>query len=91
MSKYKTNPIGVCELCNMRLSSQWHHKFSQTKHNKKHYGKLIDEPFNLCRVCMNCHASHANIPHWAKWNESDFRYEANVQNYALPVKMKSCK
>ena len=91
MSKYKTNPIGICELCNMRSSSQWHHKFSQTKQNRERYGKLLDERFNLCKSCKECNVSHAHIPAWAKWDEYNFRMNAERQGFILPKKLRSCK
>jgi len=91
MSKYKTNPIGVCELCNMRSSSQWHHKFPQTVINRKRYGKLIDHQFNLCKSCGECNVSHAHIPKWASWDERKFRNTAEKLKYVLPKPLKSFK
>jgi hypothetical protein len=47
---------------------QTHHLFSQTKLNKKLYGKLIDDPRNIKYLCEKCHLWSV-IP---KLNENEF-------------------
>ena len=91
MSKYKSHPVGVCDLCGIHPSSQWHHKFSQSKQNKQHYGKLLDERFNLCKSCGECNVSHAHIPDWARWDENNFRMAADIEGFQLPEPLKSFK
>jgi len=91
MSKYENKPIGVCDLCGTRLAEMYHHKFSQTIINRKHYGKLIDSPFNLCKSCGECNVSHAHIPKWARWDENDFRMAADMEGFQLPERLRSCK
>jgi len=48
-----------CEKCMdrgvVRLATERHHKFSQTKHNRGKYGKLLDHPDNIQYLCYECH------------------------------------
>jgi hypothetical protein len=91
MGKYKSSPIGICLLCGIRPSNQFHHKFNQSKQNRSIYGKMLDEPFNLVASCGACNGSHANIPSWAKWNEKEFREMAKEKGHNLPPPLKSFK
>lgn len=56
-----------CELCNKRADHA-HHKFSQTKLNRKLYGDLLDDSDNICFLCYNCHLNKP-IP---KFTEIEF-------------------
>lgn len=47
----------ICPLCTKRRATQWHHKFSQTKNNKKLYPDYIHKPQNLIYICAPCHMS----------------------------------
>ena len=91
MSKYENKPIGICDLCNIRPSTQYHHMFPQSKQNRARYGKLIDSPFNLCKSCGECNVSHAHIPAWARWDENDFRMAADLEGFELPERLRSYK
>jgi 5-methylcytosine-specific restriction endonuclease McrA len=91
MGKYKSIPRGICGLCGIRPSNQFHHKFQQSKQNRLIYGKMLDEPFNLVASCGPCNGSHANIPSWAKWNEKQFREAALEKGFDLPMPLKSFK
>lgn len=79
----------ICSFCNIRQATQRHHKFSQTKNNRKIYGKILDMDFNIEYVCIDCHAGHAKIPDWALWDEKKFRSEAEALGIALPDGSKS--
>jgi hypothetical protein len=50
-------------------ASQMHHRFPQTKVNKRLYGELIHDQRNLEPMCANCHVSHAKV---SVWRERDF-------------------
>jgi hypothetical protein len=80
-----------CELCNIRSSNQEHHRFPNTKANRHHYGKLIDEPFNKVYACDHCNPSHQNIPEGYSWDEKQFREAAIENRFELPEPMKSYK
>ena len=45
-----------------------HHKFSQTKMNRKLYSEFIDHPDNILYLCYDCHMNKS-IP---KWTEKEF-------------------
>ena len=36
-------------------ATDWHHKFPQTQQNRRRYGSLLDEAFNLCPLSNRCH------------------------------------
>jgi len=59
----------ICEKCGRAEATEIHHKFSQTKRNKKIYGELIHNPINLQYLCYDC---HHNKP-VDKLTESEFR------------------
>lgn len=71
--------IKICEICNKNIAVHEHHIFSNTKMNRKIYGKLIDAPFNKIPACEECHLWKA-IP---KFSEKQFRNEAIKQGYDL--------
>lgn len=90
--KYTPPENMICAFCGIRPASQWHHAFSQTVQNVKHYGrKLIDAPFNRFPACGACNGSHANIPRDYRWSENEFRRMAKLNGYKLPESMKSFK
>lgn len=49
--------LGICRVCKKNKATEWHHLFSQTKANKKLYGKLIHNKANLLPICEECHKS----------------------------------
>ncbi len=62
MAKDKwTAASGVCELCNVRPATEWHHLFPQTKTNKRLYGELIHDRRNLLKLCHGCHEGAAHL------------------------------
>ena len=81
----------ICQFCRTRPASQRHHKFSQTRAHRQQYGRLIDELFNIVPACSDCHASHRNVPEWARWDEQTFRTKAEEAGYILPPPLKSYK
>lgn len=58
----------ICEICKTYTATEIHHKFSQTKLNKKLYKDFIHHKDNLMRLCYNC---HHNKP-VEKWTEKQF-------------------
>lgn len=81
----------LCEICGVWIAGHRHHRFPQYKRYRQHYGRLIDAPFNILRVCPRCHTSHASMPGWAIWTEREFREAAIHAGYELPGPMKSYK
>jgi hypothetical protein len=61
---------------------QTHHLFSQTKLNKKLYGKLIDDPRNVMYLCEKCHL-WKEIP---KFTEIEF-----CKALGIPARSKTAK
>ena len=61
----------VCPKCG-RMASHRHHKFPQTKENRRKYGKLIDAEFNIEYFCADCHSSHAKLGDGDTWDELEF-------------------
>ena len=57
----------MCALCPNRAQSR-HHLFSQSKHARALYGKLIDDERNIMYLCNDCHLSKS-IP---KMSELEF-------------------
>jgi len=48
----------LCEVCKKHFNVskiQRHHLFSQSKLNRRLYGKLIDDPKNIKFLCDDCH------------------------------------
>lgn len=58
----------ICEKCHKRQATERHHRFSQTKINKRLYGNLIHDQRNIQAVCYDC---HHNKP-VDKWSEREF-------------------
>ena len=80
----------ICPFCKKNFNTEEHHKFIQSKWNKKVYSKkLIDSEWNKIKCCNGCNGSHSNIPKWARWDEKRFRYEAEIRGYQLPPGTKS--
>lgn len=61
----------ICQACFKNAASQAHHRFSQSKLNRKLYGKLLDDSRNIQPVCAQCHGSHASV-NLIIWNELTF-------------------
>ena len=58
----------ICQICGLKSAEEVHHKFSQTKRNKRLYGELIHHELNLEYLCKQCH-----IDRPTKWTEYEFR------------------
>ena len=58
----------ICCICNVRLATDYHHLFSQSKLNKKLYPEFIHHSDNLINVCNGCHLNKT-VP---KWTEQEF-------------------
>ena len=58
----------LCEICKERQAEHKHHMFSNTKLNRKLYGKHIDRSENIMFVCSVCHLNKS-IP---KLTEKEF-------------------
>lgn len=58
----------ICEVCQRRRSQHRHHMFSQTKLNRKLYGKLIDDARNILFLCEKCHSNTREL----KYTELQF-------------------
>jgi len=58
----------ICEICLKQQASDKHHKYSQTKLNKKLYKDFIHHEDNIVYLCNGCHL-HKSIP---KWTEIEF-------------------
>lgn len=59
-----------CIFCGSNFFLGRHHKFPQTKLNRKLYGDLLEDLRNLQEpVCGNCHAGHASpkLIYWREW------------------------
>jgi len=78
----------LCPICQKREAEQRHHVFPQTKMNRKTYGYLLDEPFNIILVCCDCHAGHAEMVGRVE-GEMWFREQAVKRGYVLPPASKT--
>jgi len=68
--------FSVCPMCEEWSSLQRHHKFSQSKLNKKYYTKKeIDDPRNILWICWKCHMNKPIL----KWNEKEFCEALNIK------------
>lgn len=83
--------IYICPFCGVSIATQRHHCLSQTKPNRKTYGKLLDASFNIMLCCADCHTSHAHVPKKYIWTEKQFRKAAKRAGYDLPSPKKSYK
>jgi len=57
-----------CEICGIYTYLQAHHKFSNTKLNRKLYGKLLDHEKNIMVLCQSCHTNEKAL----KFTEREF-------------------
>jgi len=73
---FEENMIRPCELCGIRVATDKHHLFSQTKHNKKKYGERIHHPGNIMYLCSECHLNKS-IP---KLREDEFLEATKNEN-----------
>jgi len=64
----------ICERCQERRTEHRHHKFSQTKVNRKLYGSLIDHPKNIMYLCERCHTNEKEL----KYTEKQFCQELGI-------------
>ena len=71
--------IRNCQKCRKKKATEKHHLFSQTKNNRKLYGKLIDHPSNIQYLCYECHHNKT----LDKYTEKEF---CNIMNIELKSK-----
>ena len=64
----------ICENCLEQPATEKHHKFSQTKQNKKLYPNLIHHRDNIQYLCYNCHHCKSLL----KWTEKEFCEHFNI-------------
>jgi len=64
----------LCEKCYSQIATELHHKFSQTKRNKKVYPEFIHHKDNIMFLCYNCHHNKA----LEKWTEKEFCKNFNI-------------
>jgi hypothetical protein len=67
----------ICEACNENEATEKHHKFSQTKLNRKLYPDFIHDARNIQYVCEECHKMKSYKIE--NWGELKFSYT----NHAL--------
>ena len=60
--------VRICNICGRKATDR-HHLFSNTKHNREMYGKLLDDERNIAWLCNGCHVGGASIP---KMTEREF-------------------
>ena len=70
----------ICEKCHIRVAVHRHHKFSQTKHNRRTYPEYIDHPDNLVHLCYKCH----EIDEPERWAEPEF-----CTHFGIAIRSKS--
>jgi hypothetical protein len=58
----------TCKMCGGKATDK-HHLFSNTKHNREMYGKLLDDEKNIVYLCNDCHVGGGSIP---KLTEREF-------------------
>lgn len=80
--------IQMCVICRERKATQRHHLFAQTKANRRTYGSLIDEDFNLIPVCDHCHVSHKEMA-GRIMGELWFRAECEKHGFPVPKMSKT--
>jgi len=68
-----------------KYADDHHHLYSNDKKNRKVYGDLIDEDFNIMYINNDCHITKV-IP---KLTEIEFRTRAKEAGYILPAVSKS--
>ena len=68
----------ICDSCNIRAAEHEHHKFSQTKRNKRVYPEYIHHPDNILHLCYNCHEGSPEKP-LVKWTEKEFCEHFNIE------------
>jgi hypothetical protein len=73
-----------CVICFKNQATELHHRFSQTKLNRKLYPEYIHDPKNTMYLCYDCH--HNKLPGWAKWSEREF-----CENFGIKPRSKSGK
>jgi hypothetical protein len=59
------NKMGYCQICFENSATDRHHKFIQSKQNRKLYGKLLDDDRNILYVCSGCHLNDS-VPHYSE-------------------------
>lgn len=64
----------VCDICG-NIATDQHHKFSQTKNNKKLYKDYIHNELNIMYLCNGCHLNKSIM----KWDELTFCKEFKIK------------
>jgi hypothetical protein len=62
-----------------------HHLYPQTQQNRRQYGSLLDESFNIINVSNRCHLNKT-IP---TYNEIEFREAGEKAGFRMPPASKS--
>lgn len=62
--------IFKCDICGRNNLLTSHHKFPQTKVNRKIYGKLLNDIRNIQVLCLDCHINKKSGI--VTWNEQEF-------------------
>jgi hypothetical protein len=75
----------LCEICGKSQAEHKHHKFSQTKINRKLYPEFIDKKENIVYACSMCHLNKS-MP---KWNEIEFCEYFNIKPRSKSCSLKS--
>jgi RecJ-like exonuclease len=70
-----------CEICRIKIATQSHHRFPQYKRYRKLYKNIIDESFNIQKVCIDCHLSGKV----ETWNEKEFIEHALEEGYRVQM------
>jgi 5-methylcytosine-specific restriction endonuclease McrA len=77
----------ICYICRKKKATEFHHRFPQTKLNKKLYTEYIHSPANLVGLCYNCH--HDKNP--PRWSEKDFCAFFNIEPRSKSGKMEAAR
>lgn len=83
-----------CKICNKDcgLFAQRHHRFSQSKANRRLYGDLIDDPKNIIYpVCGGCNVSHAAGFKLPKWTELEFCRRLGIEPQSKDAQMRKAR
>ena len=67
------------------LATDHHHLFPKTQQNRRRYGSLLDENFNILDISNRCHLNKS-IP---TYSEIEFRRAAEAEGFILPPASKS--
>ncbi len=86
----KNNKKCTNYLCDQRetctdVITDRHHCFPQTQQNRRQYGSLLDEDFNIVDISNRCHLNRS-IP---TFDEAEFRKAGEDAGFIMPTASKS--